>query len=185
MQKDTVDGFLEACRSARRVDELLPELPFGMTQRDMRIVDAICQLGADGAPVRVGDVSERMGVTRPSVTRAIAGLEERGLVRKSAQAGDGRVVLVSATERGRAVLDAYVGALFGYMGDLFEDVGEERLQEATRTMREALALMAQAQPEMNRIVGAAMQESGVQQDAAALGTTTGAAAPATAEEVQR
>ena len=184
MQKDTVDGFLEACRSARRVDDLLPELPFGMTQRDMRIVDAICQLGADGAPVRVGDVSERMGVTRPSVTRAIAGLEERGLVRKSAQAGDGRVVLVSATERGRAVLDAYVGALFGYMGELFEGIGEGRLQEATRTMREALALMSEAQPEMNRVVGAAMQEGEVQEASAATGTATGAAA-ATAEEVQR
>lgn len=52
------------------------------------------------APISIGDLAERLGVTQPGVTRAIGQLADAGLVKVMTSAADGRRKLVSLTPNG-------------------------------------------------------------------------------------
>ena len=55
-------------------------------------------------PQRLTLLAAREGVTQPAMTQLISRLEESGLVRREPSPDDGRVVLVTITEQGRAKL---------------------------------------------------------------------------------
>ena len=56
-------------------------------------------------PVTVGSLSEALGVTRPAISRMVAGLEGQGLVRRSTNMLDGRSVVTRITPAGRRMLN--------------------------------------------------------------------------------
>lgn len=74
------------------------ELPQGQTSALATIV----RLG----PMTLGDVAARERIAPPSVTKAIEQLVSRGLVARSVDPTDRRVVLVEATADGRRLLEA-------------------------------------------------------------------------------
>src|SRR5580700_10407972 len=55
-------------------------------------------------PQRLTALAAREGVTQPAMTQLISRLEEAGLVRRESHPDDGRVVLVTITDDGRAAL---------------------------------------------------------------------------------
>lgn len=74
------------------------ELPQGQTSALATIV----KLG----PMTLGDVAARERIAPPSVTKAVEQLVSRGLVARSVDPSDRRVVLVEATADGRRLLEA-------------------------------------------------------------------------------
>lgn len=59
-----------------------------------------------GGPRTVTDLAAAEQVAVPTMTRLLQGLEIDGYVRRRRDAADGRVVIVTATQRGRRALDA-------------------------------------------------------------------------------
>jgi DNA-binding MarR family transcriptional regulator len=57
------------------------------------------------APLRIGDLAEREGVSAPTATRLVASLEERGLVARATDTADRRSSYVSVTAAGTEQLD--------------------------------------------------------------------------------
>jgi DNA-binding MarR family transcriptional regulator len=57
-----------------------------------------------GGPKTIGDLAAAERVRPPTMTKIVHGLEEDGLVRRSADPEDGRVVHVSVTAKGKRVL---------------------------------------------------------------------------------
>lgn len=55
--------------------------------------------------VRLGALLEAVALSQPALSRSVARLEERGLVARSAAAGDGRACMVGLTKRGSALTD--------------------------------------------------------------------------------
>jgi DNA-binding MarR family transcriptional regulator len=55
-------------------------------------------------PTRLTYLAEAEGVTRPTMTRIIDALEQRGYVTRHPDPDDGRAQLVAATRRGRALI---------------------------------------------------------------------------------
>ena len=55
-------------------------------------------------PTRLTDLAAAEGVTRPTMTRIIDALEQRGYVTRQPDPDDGRAQLVAATRRGRALI---------------------------------------------------------------------------------
>lgn len=100
MEIEAVQELMAACHEAKRITELLPKLPKGMTPRHIGVIDAIHGLSREG-DVCVSAVSARLGITRPSVTRLIGELEQLGAVGKQADTNDKRVVWVSLTALGQ------------------------------------------------------------------------------------
>lgn len=58
-----------------------------------------------GRPTTLGELARLEQVTAPTMSRLVRGLERDGLVVREAQAGDGRVVRVRATPKGRRILE--------------------------------------------------------------------------------
>ena len=74
------------------------ELPPGQTSALATIVNR--------GPMTLGDVAARERIAPPSVTKAIEQLVARGLVSRSVDPADRRVVRVEATAAGRRLLEA-------------------------------------------------------------------------------
>jgi DNA-binding MarR family transcriptional regulator len=75
-------------------------------------------------PMALGRLAGLEQVTPPAITKTVAALEKAGLAVRERSAGDRRVVLVRATDDGRALLlrgrDARVRRVAALLGDLSE-----------------------------------------------------------------
>ena len=61
----------------------------------------------EGGAQRITELAVSQALAQPTVTQLVALLDERGFVARGRHPGDGRVVLVSMTDAGRAALDAF------------------------------------------------------------------------------
>lgn len=93
--KSVLEGELHALFKARGLSEA--------TYNALRILRGELRAGADGVPCQV--IGERLITRVPDVTRLIDRLENAGLVKRARTPKDRRVVLVSITKKGLAVLD--------------------------------------------------------------------------------
>ena len=66
-------------------------------------IGVIARLHCDG-DLSIGALAESEGVKPPSMTRTVASLEERGLVRRRPHASDGRQVVVTLTPEGKRTI---------------------------------------------------------------------------------
>lgn len=65
-------------------------------------------LQRDGSQ-RMTDISKRLGVGKPTLSRQLSTLAERGFITKQADPADGRALVISLTEQGRSRLEAAQG----------------------------------------------------------------------------
>jgi DNA-binding MarR family transcriptional regulator len=88
-------------------------------------------------PRRITELAETEAVAQPTMTQLVDKLQARGLVARERSPQDGRVVLVTATDAGRAELaavrDQYRALLRDVVGEL-SDAELETLVEASETL---------------------------------------------------
>jgi DNA-binding MarR family transcriptional regulator len=98
-----------------------------------------------GGPKTLGELAAAEQVRPPTMTSIVRGLEDDGLVRRSADPSDGRVVRVRATPKGNRVLQAArqrrIASLAQRLGTL-SPVEVARVREAAELVEEALAQQA-------------------------------------------
>ena len=104
---EKVKRMLEAGYLAKRIRELLPPLPEGVTPAYIQYMDVIHSLQKEGKKVKVSDISDAMNLPRPGVTRTVKGMEEKGYLRKYSSDEDGRVTYIAITEKGEALSEKY------------------------------------------------------------------------------
>jgi DNA-binding MarR family transcriptional regulator len=119
-------------RLNRRVRQTRPVGDLTATQ-----LNALTSLELAGAltPRELADVER---VQPPTMTKIVAKLEERGLVRRSPHPTDGRQVILAATEAGRAVLAQFERARDEWLASRLAELRpEERdtLQRAAEILR--------------------------------------------------
>lgn len=100
--------LLDACFLAKRIVETLPELPENMKPRHIHVLDAIGEIQAKQGVCRVSDVSNRLNITTPSVTRLIQELESLGMLEKYPALEDRRITLLDTTDAGKECVARYV-----------------------------------------------------------------------------
>jgi DNA-binding MarR family transcriptional regulator len=88
-------------------------------------------------PRRVTDLAELEGLAQPTMTLLIKRLSERGWVTRDGLASDGRVVMVSITNAGRAALSDFRAQFLAAMRSDLERLSGEQL-EALASATEAL-----------------------------------------------
>jgi DNA-binding MarR family transcriptional regulator len=98
----------------------IAELDLSFTQ-----LKALCALEMDGEERSVKALAESMGVSLPTMSRAVDGLFERGFVQREEDRADRRMKRVRLTDAGRSVPqalnEARLSALQELMGSLDED----------------------------------------------------------------
>ncbi|NDZ72599.1 MarR family transcriptional regulator [Streptomyces sp. SID10362] len=97
----------------------------------------LARLSREG-PRRLTELARAEGVSQPNMTQLVTRLERAGLVRRTADANDGRGVLVAVTSTGLDVLTRRRAERAAALRQLMEDMtGPER--QATTTALLALA----------------------------------------------
>ncbi|MDA5141637.1 MarR family transcriptional regulator [Streptomyces sp. AD681] len=105
---------------------------------------ALARLSREG-PARLTELARSEGVSQPNMTQLVTRLERADLVRRTADASDGRGVLVAVTPTGLEVLAARRAERAGALRQLMEDMtGPE--QQATTTALLALARVISNRP---------------------------------------
>lgn len=66
-------------------------------------------------PFRVGELARREQIGKSTVTRLVAGLEAKGLIRRAVDEHDGRSSIVAITPAGRAVLERIAASSNDYL----------------------------------------------------------------------
>ena len=79
----------------------------------------------DAEEVNVKDVSERMGLSLPAMSRAIDGLVRRGYVARTESAEDRRARLVRLLPAGRAALDQFERGRSSALEDFMATLSDE------------------------------------------------------------
>lgn len=120
MTKDKIKEVMDACYQAKRIRDMLPALPGGVTSSHIHYLDTLSKLEKTEGKVKVSDISENLVLPRPSVTKTVKDMEKLGFVEKETTETDGRFVYIKTTRTGRDLVDKYVDE---YFGNLSEDLG--------------------------------------------------------------
>jgi DNA-binding MarR family transcriptional regulator len=97
-------------------------------------------------PRRITELAETEAVAQPTVTQLVDKLQARGLVARERSPQDGRVVLVTATEAGRAQLTAVRAQYRDLMRDTVRELSDEELTTlvaASETLRRVIDAVQQ------------------------------------------
>lgn len=134
MDETSIRQLLDTCFTAKHVVETMKELPKGFKPRHIHVIEAIHELGTGQEEVRVSDVSRRLNITTPSVTKLIQELEERGALEKYQQSEDKRVMLVALTDFGKDLQKRYVAEYHREWSERMQDVTEEEVRTVIRVI---------------------------------------------------
>jgi long-chain acyl-CoA synthetase len=92
-------------------------------------------------PLSAGELAQRFGVSRPTITRMVDGLVKKGLVERHAGAEDRRIALTSLTVQGRAMLEATEDTATRSMADLLATLPPERLSRLEGALNDLVDLL--------------------------------------------
>jgi DNA-binding MarR family transcriptional regulator len=133
MESELADLFLRASRRMRRhqVERLAP---LGLTPAQARALRVIV---GDGAPLRMVDLADRLGIVPRSVTTLVDALESAGLVTRTPDPANRRSLLVLPTEKGRATRERMAAARLEAVEELLAPLSAEQRE----TLRELLTVI--------------------------------------------
>src|SRR6185312_7978584 len=86
---------------------LLARLLIREVRGDISRTEASVRTALTGGRRRITELAELEGLAQPTMTLLIQRLEQRGWVERRRHPADGRVALISVTDRGRAALEQF------------------------------------------------------------------------------
>lgn len=143
MDIQTIKAMFDACYQAKRIRELLPALPKGVTPSYIHYLDTIAQLEQQGNRVKVSDISEALKIPRPGVTRTVKEMEAKGYLCKYASASDGRITYISITEAGKQLSQKYNEQYFDRLAPFLRDISEEDARCTIQTIERFYRVMTE------------------------------------------
>ena len=143
MTTENMKALLDACYQAKRVRELLPALPKGVSPSYIHYLDTIEELERRGVRVKVSDISDALNLPRPGVTRTVKEMETKGYLKKIASHNDGRVTYVTSTERGKQLSQKYNEETFNMILPYMDVISEEDAECMIRTIEKFYEIMSE------------------------------------------
>lgn len=96
-------------------------------------------VGRDAAEPTIGLIAEELNVDPSRASRLITALVARGFVRREVAQADGRKAVLSPTDAGKAVLDAFRAEKWQIMADVFKDWQPEAIAQFAGAIRSYMA----------------------------------------------
>ena len=143
MATRNIKHLLDAFYQAKRVRELMPALPKGVTPAFIHYLDTIAALQQQGVRVKVSDISDALHIPRPGVTRTVKDMVDGGYLEKAASEEDGRVTYLTITEKGRMLSQVFDSEFFAKLTPLLADVSDEDAATTIRTIEKVYQVMSE------------------------------------------
>lgn len=141
MNAEVLKHLLDSCFTAKRIVETLPELPEHMKPRHIHVLDAIHEVQLRQGVCRVSDVSARLNITMPSITKLIQELERLEMLEKQADEQDRRVTLLCLTDAGEACVKRHVLDFHTEWAEALSDISEEQVESVINIIDRLQATM--------------------------------------------
>ena len=143
MTKDKIKEVMDACYQAKRIREMLPALPSGVTPSYIHFLDVIQIMERQGVAVKISDISDYLNIPRPGVTRTVKEMEEKGYLRKANAAEDGRITYISLTEEGRKLSEKYNENYFNELTPYLDDISDADADCMVQTIQKFYDIMCE------------------------------------------
>jgi DNA-binding MarR family transcriptional regulator len=101
-------------------------------------------------PRRITELSELEGVAQPTMTLLVKRLEEKGWVDRAGLPDDGRVVLVSITEAGRAARQRFRAQFLAALRADLQDLSDRQLRELASAAKTVSSFVDELQQRAGR-----------------------------------
>ena len=141
MTPEALKKMMDACYQAKRIRDMLPPLPKGVTSSYIQYLDVIQSLERNGIHVKISDISDALNLPRPGVTRTVKEMEAGGYLQKKASQNDGRVTYISITEAGRTLSQTYDTEYFSALAPSLDTITEEDARQMIQTMETFYQIM--------------------------------------------
>lgn len=142
MEIKTIKALLDACYQAKRIRDLLPALPQGVTPSYIHYLDTIESLEQQGTRVKVSDISDALNLPRPGVTRTVKEMQAKGYLCKQTSPEDGRITYISITQAGKQLSKRYNEQYFSRLAPLLSDISQEDAACTIRTIERFYEVMS-------------------------------------------
>ena len=149
MTIEKIKRMLDACYQAKRIRDMLPPLPKGVTPSYLHYLDVMEMLEQQGLPVRVSDISDTLHLPRPGVTRAVKEMEAKGYLQKQASAEDGRVTHLTITDAGRALSAQYNTKYFRALLPYLNAISDQEADTMIRTIGTFYQVMCERRDQLD------------------------------------
>ncbi len=143
MKEEKIKRMLDACYMAKRIRELLPKLPEGVTPAYIQYMDTIHILQKQGKQVKVSDISDRMKLPRPGVTRTVKAMEEKGYLKKFSSDEDGRITYITITEKGEELSNKYDKDYYSRLAPYLSEISDEEADCMIQTIKKFYQVMSE------------------------------------------
>lgn len=143
MDIKTIKAMFDACYQAKRIRDLLPALPAGVTPSYIHYLDTIESLEQQGVRVKVSDISDALNLPRPGVTRTVKEMEAKGYLCKHSSANDGRITYISITEAGKQLSQRYNAQYFNRLAPFLSDISQEDAMCMIQTIQRFYQVMSE------------------------------------------
>ena len=103
---------------------------------------ALAILEGAGEPLSPTTIAERLIVTTATVTSLLDTLEKRGLLVRQADTSDRRKLLISITDEGRTIVDAFLPEIIALQTAVMAELSEPQRRQLLRSLavvREGIA----------------------------------------------
>ena len=143
MNEEKIKRMLDACYLAKRIRELLPKLPEGVTPAYIQYMDVIHRLSANNGNVKISDISRVFNLPRPGVTRTVKEMEKKGYLKKYSSKEDGRIAYVAITPEGELLSDKYDKNYYNRLLLHLMDISEEEADCMINTIEKFYKVMSE------------------------------------------
>lgn len=141
MDTQLTRAFLDACHKSKRILKYLPQLPDGMTPRQIHVIDAIHALAAEKEHIRPSDIAARLEGTMPSITRLLSDLEAHDIITRIDDPNDRRSHSLQLTDYGESLYSHYVEWFHSHLAKLFAEISEEDMRTAIAVIERTESLL--------------------------------------------
>lgn len=124
MTPDKIKKMMDSCYLAKRIRDMLPKLPDGVAPSYIQYLDIIRKLELEGIQVKVSDISNALEIPRPGVTKTVKEMEEKGYLKKLSSEGDGRVTVITITEKGEKLSDKFDRQYYGELSKYMDSISD-------------------------------------------------------------
>ena len=138
---DKIKEMMDACYMAKRIRELLPELPKGVAPSYIHYLDVVREMESHNVKVKISDISDVLKLPRPGVTRTVKDMVAKGYLQKSASDEDGRITYISLTEEGMRLSDKYDKKYYGTLTQYLDCISDEEADCTIQTIHKLYEIM--------------------------------------------
>ena len=150
MTIELLKRMMDACYQAKRIRDMLPPLPEGVTSSYIQYLDITEKMQHQGMRVKISDISDRLSLPRPGVTRTVKDMEQKGYLKKTVSPEDGRVTWLTLTETGQALSQKYNQKCFSILADYTEEISEKDVECMIRTMDQLYHIMCERRIDLDK-----------------------------------